>query len=482
MPPETLAGRYDLHEQLGSGGMATVYAAHDRLLDREVAVKLLDPTSSVPQLRERFLREARAAASLSHPNAVAVHDVGEDSGQPYLVMELVPGEGLDDVLRRGPLDPAEAVHIMDGVLAALSAAHARGLVHRDVKPSNILLTRDGQPKLADFGIAKALAAGDITTHGIVLGTPTYLSPEQAAGRQATAASDLYAAGLVLYECLAGAPPFPGDNALAVALAHERTPPPSLAAQRPGLPPGLATTVERALEKDPADRFPDAEAMRGALRSPPAAAAPTSAAAAPTIRAFAAVPARSRDRRVWPLVLAAVALLGGGAALAAREDPATQPGATASEQGPGQSSPVAALPGTATPATSPPPVPSPEPPAPSPEPPPPPAPSPEPPSPVLDPLAPILQAESLEALAAALAENPDVAGPRAAELQREIDKVIRAKDDRRAGEATELLERLGEWTAKGELDGAVAQRAAALLEPLAASGEGEEDEEEKEEKD
>lgn len=488
MPPDTLAGRYDLHEPLGSGGMATVYAAHDRLLDREVAVKLLDPTSSVPQLRERFLREARAAASLSHPNAVAVHDVGEDGGQPYLVMELVPGEGLDDVLRRGPIDPAEAVHVMDGVLAALSAAHARGLVHRDVKPSNILLTRDGQPKLADFGIAKALAAGDLTTHGMVLGTPTYLAPEQAAGRPATAASDIYSAGLVLYECLAGVPPFPGDNALSIALAHQRTPPPSLAARRPDLPLELVTTVERALAKDPADRYPDAEAMRVALRSRTAAAVPTVRAAAatavaptipasarPTIRAVARPAGRRRDGRVWPLAVAAIALIGGGAALASREDPAAGPAPSESAQATGQSSPVAGLPVPETPSSDAiPETPSPN--LPTPQTPSPDAPIPETPASSVDPLAQILQAESLEAFTAALVDSPDAVGARADDLLRGIEGVIRAKDDRRAREATDLLGQVADWVADGDLDVAVAQRAATLLAPLAPAG-GEDEEEE-----
>jgi eukaryotic-like serine/threonine-protein kinase len=264
-----LADRYELAETLGSGGMARVVAAYDRRLDRRVAVKLVrDDLVADPVSRERLLREARAAARLHHPNSVAVHDAGEVDGHAYVVMELVEGPSLADRLReRGALTPAEAVTIAASVLEALQAAHARGLVHRDVKPSNVLLPADGGVKLADFGIAKALddATSSLTATGMVIGTPRYLAPEQAAGEPATVASDLYALGAVLFECLTGRPPFDAESPLAIALAHQREPVPAVREHAPEVPPALAAAVQRALAKEPGNRFADAAAMRDALR-------------------------------------------------------------------------------------------------------------------------------------------------------------------------------------------------------------------------
>ena len=227
---QVLAGRYVLGDELGAGGMARVVRARDIVLDRWVAVKLLPAGVLDPTARERFRREARSSASFNHPNAVAVFDAGEDSGQLFLVMELVDGPSLASVLHeRGRLRLDDAMHIADGVLAALAAAHAAGLVHRDVKPGNVLLGSNRQVKLADFGIARRLddLAHDLTAAHTVLGTPRYTSPEQLAGQPATPASDLYAVGVVLFEMLTGAPPYGGPSAPAVAAAHQTAPIPDV---------------------------------------------------------------------------------------------------------------------------------------------------------------------------------------------------------------------------------------------------------------
>lgn len=273
-----LANRYELRAPLGEGGMARVVEAEDTILARRVAVKLLGDDALIdPKARDRFLAEARAAASLSHPNAVAVYDLGRDGDQSFIVMELVEGATLADVLReRGPLPQEQAVAVAMQVLSALAVAHRRGLVHRDVKPANVLLPGGQVPaessapervKLADFGIAKGIrdAAATLTQTGQVIGTPLYLSPEQVSGETVSPRSDVYAVGVLLFEMLAGRPPFPADNPLAVALAHRHDPPPRLDRLQRDLDPAVVKVVERALAKDPADRFPDAGAMLTALR-------------------------------------------------------------------------------------------------------------------------------------------------------------------------------------------------------------------------
>ena len=227
MLTDVLADRYDLGRRLGQGGMAEVYDALDRVLDRPVAVKVLR-SGLADQAQERFLREARAAASLAHPNIVAVYDTGRQGEMAYLVMERVDGPDLARVLRDGPVPLRQATRVAEDVLGALAAAHARGIVHRDVKPGNILLARDGTAKLTDFGIAKrSLADTQLTATGQVFGTPSYLSPEQARGQQAGPASDLYAVGCVLYELIAGHPPFVADEPMAVVHAHLRQSAPPL---------------------------------------------------------------------------------------------------------------------------------------------------------------------------------------------------------------------------------------------------------------
>ncbi|GAA1780993.1 serine/threonine-protein kinase [Streptomonospora arabica] len=247
-----LSGRYRLQEQIGSGGMGTVWRAEDSLLNREVAVKLLHPAQMAePTSRERFRTEGRITAGLSHPGIAQVYDYGEQDGHAYLIMELVPGEPLASILRRNDgLEPSVTLDIVGQAAAALAAAHARGVVHRDIKPGNLLVTENGTVKLTDFGIARGNESVTLTQTGMVMGTAQYISPEQASGRPATHASDIYALGVVAYECLAGQPPFTADTPLALALAHTREPPPPLPAD---VPPQAAALVERLLEKSPEAR-------------------------------------------------------------------------------------------------------------------------------------------------------------------------------------------------------------------------------------
>ena len=263
-----LSERYQVGELLGRGGMADVYEAVDTRLGRSVAVKILRPQMAArPDVRRRFEDEARAAASLSHPNVVAVFDTGEDQGTPWIVMERLSGETLAHRMAESdkPLPTGWVLRVAGDVLAALSAAHAAGIVHRDVKPGNILFSDEGCAKVADFGIAKSVeAVGDATTAGMLLGTPRYLSPERVEGGATTASSDLYAVGVILYEALSARPAFEGDTAVATAYNVQHTTPPSLAALRPDLPVEVVAVVERAMQRDPGDRFTSAREMAAAV--------------------------------------------------------------------------------------------------------------------------------------------------------------------------------------------------------------------------
>lgn len=247
-----LSNRYRLEEQVGSGGMGTVWKATDTLLNRSVAVKLLHPAQMAePTARERFRTEGRITAGLSHPGIAQVYDYGEGDGRAFLIMELVVGDPLSQVLReQGPLSADQTLDFVCQAAKALAAAHARGVVHRDIKPGNLLVTGDGQLKLTDFGIARGDMSVTLTQTGMVMGTAQYISPEQASGRPATSASDLYALGVVAYECLAGQPPFTGDSPVALALAHTREEPPELPEHVPADVDGLVSSL---LLKDPADR-------------------------------------------------------------------------------------------------------------------------------------------------------------------------------------------------------------------------------------
>ncbi len=294
-----LGGRYLVGARLGGGGMAIVYRAVDERLHREVAVKVLDALRGADsEQRARFEIEARAAASITHPNVVAVHDVGIEGGPPngvpYIVMECLPGRTLADELRAGPMPAARATAVLDDVLAALGAAHAKGVLHRDIKTGNVLLDEAGRVKLADFGIAR-VAPGDLTLTGMVMGTPAYLAPERVAGRPATVRSDLYAVGVLGYEALAGVRPFDGDSPIALAHAIHAGDPRPLSELRPDLPTALTAPIMQALSTDPADRPQSADEFRHLLgrSSRPQAVtepAPSIATVTPTARAAVATPA------------------------------------------------------------------------------------------------------------------------------------------------------------------------------------------------
>lgn len=289
----TVAGRYRIGALIGRGGMAEVYRGFDPLLDREVAIKLLDERlSGDPDFRTRFRQEAQSAARMTHPTIVKVYDAGEetehrDDGElirPYIVMEYVDGRLLSDVIEGGPIPEPDAARIIAGVLTALEYSHDAGVVHRDIKPANIMLTRDGDVKVVDFGIARAASerAGNVAETTAVLGTARYFSPEQAQGRPVDARSDLYAAGVVLYEMLTGVPPFVGVTPVAVAYQHVRERPEDPRHLVQGITPAMSAVVMRALEKDPAARFPTAAAFRGAVETAAAGIAPPAAGGPPPI--------------------------------------------------------------------------------------------------------------------------------------------------------------------------------------------------------
>ncbi len=268
MEKQLLNNRYRMEEHIGSGGMAEVYLAHDQLLDRQVAVKILRPQfSSDEEFITRFRREAKAAARLSNPSIVNIYDVGEDDHRHYIVMEYVAGETLKTAIdRNGKLSAPCALNIAIGIASALEHAHDRGVVHCDIKPHNILLTPDFIPKVADFGIAKAISTTTATTSSTIMGSVHYLSPEQAKGEKLTAQSDLYSLGVVIFEMLTGELPFNGESAVSIALKHVQAKAPSLLEKCPDLPLLLDAVVARLLAKEPADRYPTAAALIQDLRA------------------------------------------------------------------------------------------------------------------------------------------------------------------------------------------------------------------------
>jgi beta-lactam-binding protein with PASTA domain/predicted Ser/Thr protein kinase len=318
-------GRYRILRKIGSGGMADVYCAEDTQLGRQVALKLLYPRfAEDEQFVERFRREASSAAGLQHPNVVQVFDRGEWDGTYYIAMEFLPGRNLKQVVREhGPLDPALAADLVIQILKAARFAHRRGIVHRDIKPHNVIVDDEGRAKVTDFGIARA-GASDMTETGSIMGTAQYLSPEQAQGLPVDARSDLYSIGVVLYELLTGRPPFDAESPVTIALkqvSEEPVPPREL---NPAVPPALEAVTLRALRKDPAERFQDADGMIAALES---------ALAGGYVETVAEDPVavlEEEDRRNWrriaviALILLALAALAIGAWLLLAPDKRTVP--------------------------------------------------------------------------------------------------------------------------------------------------------------
>src|SRR5690348_15338220 len=270
--PQVLGERYEIGGVLGRGGMAEVHRGRDLRLGREVAVKVLrQDLARDPSFQVRFRREAQAAASLNHPSIVAVYDTGEDrsalGATPYIVMEYVEGETLRDVLRReGHLDPDRAMELAADICGALDFSHRNGIVHRDVKPGNVMITPDGAVKVMDFGIARAVSdsAATMTSTAAVIGTAQYLSPEQARGESVDARSDVYSVGCLLYELVTGAPPFTGDSPVSVAYQHVREDPRLPSSINPVIPPALDAILLKAMSKNPANRYQSAAEMRNDL--------------------------------------------------------------------------------------------------------------------------------------------------------------------------------------------------------------------------
>jgi eukaryotic-like serine/threonine-protein kinase len=264
--PQVLLDRYEVGRLLGAGGMAEVFEGRDRLLARRVAIKVLQAQfARDPSFLIRFKREAQAAASLSHPNIVGVYDTGSEDGTHFIVMEYVDGRTLKDVIRaEGPLYPERAAEICEDVCSALAAAHARGLIHRDIKPGNVMLTPDGKVKVMDFGIARATTSETITQTAAVVGTAQYISPEQAQGQTVDFRSDLYSVGCCLYEMLTGTVPFTGATPVAIAYRHVREDPTPPRMLNPDVPPPLEAIVLKAMAKLPDNRYQTAAELHDDL--------------------------------------------------------------------------------------------------------------------------------------------------------------------------------------------------------------------------
>ena len=319
-----LSGRYKLAAKLGSGGMSTVYLARDTTLDRDVAVKVMHrEMSEQPDQLERFRQEARAVAKLSHPNVVAVIDAGEDGGYPYIVFEYVEGETLKQRINRvGALETQEALAYAIEVARGLTVAHARRMVHRDIKPQNVLIDAEGRAKLTDFGISRQLEQDGMTATGRVLGTTDYVAPEQAMGRAVDQRSDIYSLGVVLYEMLVGQVPFHADSQVGVAMKHVNEELPDVQQRRPEISAATALVVERATTKDPAKRYQDVGEMiddlSTALEVEAARAGSTTGEATSVLDAVPPAKRELSGRARWSWAAVALLVLVAAGALAAVE--------------------------------------------------------------------------------------------------------------------------------------------------------------------
>jgi eukaryotic-like serine/threonine-protein kinase len=451
-----LADRYAVGELLGRGGMAEVYLATDRLLDRHVAVKVLGSwLANDGTFVERFRREALAAARISHPNLVAVFDAGSEEDLHYIVMEHVPGGTLADVLRReGRIASHRAAGIAASVGDALRVAHAAGIVHRDVKPANVMVTPDGRIKLMDLGIARGIEGESITRASSILGTAGYVSPEQARGDRVDHRSDIYSLGCVLYEMLTGRQPFEADDPVAVAYKHVHEPPQPPTSLEASIPPALEATVLRAMEKDPASRFPSVADMTSALTDGTALVAPIEGTrplppAGATTRPTEPLPRRtdrrSPRRRTVPvlLLLAALALLGGLAFALFGGDPRSDRGATRS---PGSS--ASASPSRSSPSAS--------------------RSSPSPTQPPVDPVRDA--AAALEALVAASVSDETISPKAAQEIEKHMKEALKKFAEGHTEEAIEKLEdlreKVDELVDKGEIAHSQEQKLDKAIEDLA----------------
>jgi serine/threonine-protein kinase len=310
MAEEVIGGRYRLEQKIDDGGMSEVWLATDLELDRPVALKLLAPNAD----RQRFDREARAAAALSHPNINQLFDFGEVEGRPYMVLEFLPGGTLEDqLLTDRPLPDEQTARIARDLADGLAHAHAQGLIHRDLKPSNVLFDGEGRAKIADFGIAHMGDAGTLTEAGTVLGTAAYISPEQAAGDPAGPASDVYSFGVILFRMLTGRLPFESEQPLELVAMHRDLDPPALEDIRPDVPPRLESLTAAALAKDPHDRPADGSALLAELEAAGGLEATQVLDSAPPPHRDAAGRPRAAPRRRYPLPALIAGFLAAGAA-------------------------------------------------------------------------------------------------------------------------------------------------------------------------